>query len=82
MPAFVPCSFVQYFDYPLEQGLRRPYFRVVIAFHPYFDYPLEQGLRHLISGMSGHYHVYFDYPLEQGLRRLTIKSELRLVRVF
>ena len=39
-----------YFDYPLEQGLRRiistqEHYHVAM----YFDYPLEQGLRQLAS---------------------------------
>ena len=35
-----------YFDYPLEQGLRRALTVGVPSWHLYFDYPLEQGLRH------------------------------------
>ncbi len=34
-----------YFDYPLEQGLRREFVIVNLPEELYFDYPLEQGLR-------------------------------------
>ena len=34
-----------YFDYPLEQGLRRDYLNLDFDCVVYFDYPLEQGLR-------------------------------------
>ena len=34
-----------YFDYPLEQGLRRIQLLSSMSPTSYFDYPLEQGLR-------------------------------------
>ena len=34
-----------YFDYPLEQGLRRRQPLPQLPEDKYFDYPLEQGLR-------------------------------------
>ena len=36
----------QYFDYPLEQGLRQIRHHTNMTKDVYFDYPLEQGLRH------------------------------------
>ena len=37
---------MEYFDYPLEQGLRHiDCSRVAVVSDWYFDYPLEQGLR-------------------------------------
>ena len=39
--------FSEYFDYPLEQGLRRQQSAEPLNGSVYFDYPLEQGLRPL-----------------------------------
>ena len=59
---------VTYFDYPLEQGLRRIAHDNRIIHGMYFDYPLEQGLRQFYFYRNGPVNRYFDYPLEQGLR--------------
>ena len=44
---------MQYYDYPLEQGLRL-FIRVVgdRRLNRYYDYPLEQGLRQLINNRN------------------------------
>ena len=57
-----------YFDYPLEQGLRRRFVVLAPRSREYFDYPLEQGLRHMRPQVLRPEGKYFDYPLEQGLR--------------
>ena len=60
-----------YFDYPLEQGLRRTKIINPASAELYFDYPLEQGLRQKIYvEFNTIFTVYFDYPLEQGLRHM------------
>ena len=47
-----------YFDYPLEQGLRRIGNTFNIAlYREYFDYPLEQGLR-LASDLTAAYKYH------------------------
>ena len=60
-----------YFDYPLEQGLRRNLLFEDCIYSLYFDYPLEQGLRqeYLLHKLYPR-PQYFDYPLEQGLRQV------------
>ena len=61
-----------YFDYPLEQGLRRYFCPDLDRNVGYFDYPLEQGLRQTINTAAQRaIMMYFDYPLEQGLRQKT-----------
>ena len=39
----------KYFDYPLEQGLRRSAAWLTLRTVRYFDYPLEQGLRRFVN---------------------------------
>ena len=61
-----------YFDYPLEQGLRRYVQTNESSQNKYFDYPLEQGLRlKRRFSVKKAVRVYFDYPLEQGLRHFS-----------
>ena len=65
-----------YYDYPLEQGLRRSPPERTPPHLVYYDYPLEQGLRHCGGSYRPFGFLYYDYPLEQGLRHSLIHRVL------
>ena len=71
-----------YFDYPLEQGLRRRMRYPASPISWYFDYPLEQGLRQPLGCLCVcSQRLYFDYPLEQGLRLRASASNPVVTRI-
>ena len=66
-------SKLKYFDYPLEQGLRRCQTLVLPQWCCVFWLSIRTRIKTKFSHPERIQPVYFDYPLEQGLRHSLIR---------